>query len=234
VGLRSNRGKRRDFQGNADKKTSNAAACGNRARARQVPADRQALPGKPAGEQAPPHRQLAADTPRPHPKTALHTNGVTVNLPAGSYATLKGLDINGNGPTGNSLSGVNMVGGGSLTTEDCFIYGFRNGTAGNGVSVNGTTSAHVLIENTRILNNLIGVPVQPQSGVPISIIIERSVVEENTTASLSVVTGGTAVISQSTFAGAPIAIENRGGSVISYGNNLIRNAGLPTSTEPLL
>jgi hypothetical protein len=97
------------------------------------------------------------------------TNGLTVNLPAGSYATLKGLDINGTGPTGNSLSGVNMVGGGSLTIEDCIIYGFRNGTAGNGVNVNGTTSAHVLIENTRIRNNLIGVFVQPQSGVPNSV-----------------------------------------------------------------
>jgi hypothetical protein len=161
------------------------------------------------------------------------TSGVTVNLPAGSYATLKGLDINGSGPTANSLSGVNMVGGGSLTIEDCIIYGFRNVTAGNGVNVNGTTSAHVLIENTRIRNNLVGVFVQPQGGVPNSVIIERSVVEENPTANLNVATGGTAVISQSTFAGGPTAIANNGGSVISYGNNLVRNSGLPTSTEPL-
>jgi hypothetical protein len=161
------------------------------------------------------------------------TNGIVVNLPAGSYATLKGLDINGAGPTANSLSGVNMVGNGSLTIEDCIIYGFRNVTAGNGVNVNGTTSAHVLIENTRIRNNLVGVIVQPQSGVPNSVIIERSVVESNSTANLSVATGGTAVISQSTFAGGPTAIANSGGSVISSGNNLIRNAGLPTSTEPL-
>jgi hypothetical protein len=162
------------------------------------------------------------------------TNGITVNLPAGSYVTLKGLDINGSGPTANSQSGVNMVGGGSLTIEDCIIYGFQNPTSGNGVNVNGLTSAHVLIENTRIRNNLVGVFIQPQSGVPNSVIIERSVVESNPTANLNVATGGTAVISQSTFAGGPTAIEINGGSVISYGNNLIRNAGLPTSTQPLL
>jgi hypothetical protein len=162
------------------------------------------------------------------------TNGVTVNLPAGSAVTLKGLDINGNGPIANSQSGVSMVGGGSLTIEDCIIYGFLSATAGNGVFVNGTNSAHVLIENTRIRNNLVGVFVQPQSGVPNSVIIERTVVESNPTANLSVATGGTTVISQSTFAGGPTAIQTSGGSVISYGNNVIRNAGLPTSTVPLL
>src|SRR5271163_2177185 len=50
------------------------------------------------------------------------TNGITVNLSAGGYVTLKGLDINGLGPTGGALAGVKMAGGGSLTIEDCIIY----------------------------------------------------------------------------------------------------------------
>jgi Domain of unknown function (DUF4957) len=163
------------------------------------------------------------------------TNGITVNVTAGETVTLKGLDIDGAGANGGSgLSGVAMVGGGNLAIEDCNIYGFQNGGAGNGVSVTGLNAAHVLIENTRIRNNLTGVSVQPQSGAANSVIIERSVVESNTTANLSVGTGASAVISQSTFAGGPTAIANTGGgSVISYGNNLIRNAGAPTSTLPL-
>jgi hypothetical protein len=162
------------------------------------------------------------------------TNGITVALSPGSFVTLKGLDINGIGPLGNSIAGVNMVGGGSLTIEDCFIYGFQGSGPGYGVYVNGTTGAHVLIENTRIRNNLIGVNVVPQGGVPNSVIIERTVVESNPT-NLSVAAGGTVVISDSTFAGGPTAIayDGVGGSVISYGNNVIRNAGLPTSTIPL-
>jgi Right handed beta helix region len=161
------------------------------------------------------------------------TNGINVVVSAGSYVTLKGLDINGTGPLANSLAGVRMSSGGSLTIEDCIIYGFQASASGYGVYVNGTTGAHVLIENTRIRNNLVGVYVQPQSGVPNSVLIERSVVESNPTANLSVDAGGTAVISQSTFAGGPTAIANSGGSVISYGNNVIRNAGLPTSALPL-
>jgi len=161
------------------------------------------------------------------------TNGITVNLSAGGYVTLKGLDINGLGPTGGALAGVKMAGGGSLTIEDCIIYGFQGVGSGYGVYVNGTNNANVLIENTRINNNLIGVYVLPQGGGVNSVIIERSVVESNPTANLSVGTGGTAVISQSTFTGAPVAIANSGGSVVSYGNNVIRHAGLPTTTLPL-
>jgi hypothetical protein len=161
--------------------------------------------------------------------TAFGTNAITVSLSPGSFVTLKGLDINGLGPLANSAVGVNMLGGGSLTIEDCIIYGFQGSGSGYGVYVDGTTGAHVLIENTRIRNNLVGVYVLPQSGVPNSVLIERSVVESNPT-NLSVATGGTVVISQSTFAGGPTAIAYSGGSVISYGNNVIRNAGLPTST----
>jgi hypothetical protein len=161
------------------------------------------------------------------------TNGINVVLSAGSYVTLKGLDINGIGPAAGSLAGVSMIGTGSLTIEDCIIYGFQAATSGYGVFLNGADGAHVLIENTRIHNNLVGVQVQPQSGANV-VIIERSVVESNPTANLSISPGGTAVISQSTFAGGPTAIAyNGGGSVISYGNNVIRNAGLPTSTLPL-
>jgi hypothetical protein len=166
--------------------------------------------------------------------TAFGTNGITVSLSPGSFVTLKGLDINGLGPLANAVAGVSMVGGGSLTIEDCMIYGFQGAGSGYGVYVNGTTAAHVLIENTRIRNNLVGVYVLPQSGVANSVIIERSVVESNPTANLSVSTGGTVVISQSTFAGGPNAIAyNGGGSVISFGNNVIRNSGLPTTTLPL-
>jgi hypothetical protein len=161
------------------------------------------------------------------------TNGINVVLSAGSYVTLKGLDINGNGPLGNSPAGVSMTGGGNLTIVDCIIYGFQASASGYGVYVNGTAAAHVDIENTKILNNLVGVYVLPQGGVANSVIIKSSVVDSNPTANLSVNTGGTAVISNSIFAGGPTAIAYNGGSVISYGDNVIRNAGLPTSTLTL-
>jgi hypothetical protein len=159
--------------------------------------------------------------------TVSGTFGVNVVVSTGSYVT------NGEGPIASSVAGVRMAGGGSLTIEDCIIYGFQGATTGYGVFVNGTTGTHVLIENTRIRNNLIGVLVQPQGGVENSVLIERSVLDSIPTANLSVVTGGEVVISQSTFTGGPNAIVYNGGSVISYGNNLIRHAGLPTTTLTL-
>jgi hypothetical protein len=164
--------------------------------------------------------------------TVSGTNGVNVVVSAGSYVTLKGLDINGLGPLANSVAGVRMTGGGNLTIEDCIIYGFQGATTGYGVFVNGTVDTHVVIENTRIRNNLIGVFVQPQGGVENSVLIERSVLDSNPTGNLSVVTGAQVVISQSTFTAADAIVYN-GGMVISYGNNVIRHAGLPTSTLPL-
>lgn len=162
--------------------------------------------------------------------TASGTNAINVNLSSASnYVILKGLDING---LGTGLIGVNMLNLGDLTIEDCIIYGFQAG-AGTGVNLAGNAGAHILIENTKIRNNLTGVSVQPQGGVSNSAIIERSVVESNSTANVSVTTGGTAVLSGSNFTGGPVAIANTGGTVLSYGNNVIRNAGTPTSTLPL-
>lgn len=163
------------------------------------------------------------------------TYGIVVSVGAGDHVLLKGLDINGLGPTPpGSLAGVAMLGGGTLTIQDCNIYGFQASSSGIGVSVAGAAGTHVLIESTSIHNNLFGISVQPQSGVTNSIDIERAVVDSNATANLNVATGATAVISQSSFTHSPNAIAyNGGGSVISYGNNVLRNAGLPTSTVPL-
>jgi hypothetical protein len=162
------------------------------------------------------------------------TNGITVNLVSGGFVQLKGLDIDGAAGSGaTGLAGVSMVGNGVLLIEDCSIYGFQTGGSGIGVNVAGTSGAKVLIENTRISDNLIGVLVQPQGGVPNSVVIERSLMFANTTEDLSVTTGATAVISQATFAGGPTSIANTGGSVVSYGTNVIRSTGAPTSTLPL-
>ncbi|HWX14062.1 MAG TPA: hypothetical protein VNY06_04250, partial [Methylocella sp.] len=61
-----------------------------------------------------------------------------------------------------------------------------------------------------------------------------AVIDSNSTANLNVLnSGGAVVLSKSTLTGSSIAISNSGGSVISYGNNLIRAAGSPNSTVPL-
>ena len=85
------------------------------------------------------------------------TNGIAVNVLAGDFVQLRGLDINGLGPLGGSLAGVAMLGGGTLSIEDCIIYGFQGSGSGRGVFVNASNGARVFIENTQIRDNLIGV-----------------------------------------------------------------------------
>lgn len=161
------------------------------------------------------------------------TNGIVVNVSSADIVQLKGLDIDGFGPSAGSLAGVAMLGGGNLTVQDSIIYGFRGSSSGRGVYVNGSNNARVYIENTQIKGNLIGVFVQPKAGATNTIVIERSVLDLNSTANLSLVNSGSfVVLSQSVLTGAT-AISNTGGSVISYGNNVIRGPGAPTSTVPL-
>jgi hypothetical protein len=164
------------------------------------------------------------------------TNGITVTgLTTGQFVQLIGLDINGTGPGFNSLNGIEVIGGGNVSIINCLIYGFSstNGTDGNGVYMNTNVSgAHVLIENSVIRGNINGVSINPSANG--SLTIDHSVLESNTTANLVVGSSfGTVVLQASTLAGAPTAIDNNGGAVISYGNNFIRNTGAPTQTVGL-
>jgi nitrous oxidase accessory protein NosD len=92
------------------------------------------------------------------------TNGIIVNVLAADIVQLKGLDINGLGPSAGSLAGVAMLGAGNLSIQNSIIYGFRGSSSGRGIYVNGSNNARVFIENTQIKDNLTGVYVQPQAG----------------------------------------------------------------------
>jgi hypothetical protein len=151
---------------------------------------------------------------------------------------LIGLDIDGlNGLGSTTLSGTNGVEvtqGGNVAIINCLISNYLN-TGGNGVGVDITTTAagaHVLIEGSVIRGNTYGVVVAPTANA--SVTIDHSVLESNLSTNLVVSNSfGTVVLQASTLAGAPSAIVNVGGAVISYGNNLIRNPGAPTQTLPL-
>src|ERR1700752_4106936 len=128
---------------------------------------------------------------------------------------------------------ASLLGAGNLSIQNSIIHGFRGSSSGRGVYVNGSNNARVFIENTQIKGNLTGVYVQLQAGATNTILIERPVLDLNSTANLSIFNSGSVVVlTQSTLAGNGTAISNTGGSVISYGNNVIRGAGAPTSTVP--
>jgi len=155
------------------------------------------------------------------------TNGIVVTVGAADKVLLEGLDFEG---LGTGLNGVTMIGTGKLFIRKCSIRNFTMA----GVNVAGTANANVFVEESVITGNNVGVNLKGIGGVANTAIVERSVVENNTTAAVQIDGASTVVLSGSTLTGSPSSIiETNGGSAISYGNNLLRHAGAPTQTLPL-
>jgi len=158
------------------------------------------------------------------------TNGIVVNLPsATSRVVLDGLDIEG---VGTGVSGVLMNGLGELIIRNTVIRNFL--TAGvNLQGTAGTPNTRVLVQNSLITNSGTGFNVAGASGASNNAQVINTLIDSNTTG-ISVTGPGALVLSASTVTGQATAISvSNGGQVISYGNNVIRNAGAPTSTLPL-
>lgn len=155
------------------------------------------------------------------------TNGIVVNVLATDKVLLEGLDIEG---LGSGLNGINIIGGGKVHIRRSSIRNFTQ----NGVSVVGAAGAGVLIEDTLISSNAGGLNVQTTS-VGNYALLRNSVVHNNSNFATQVNGAATIlVLMGSTLSGSPTSIANVGGaSVISYGNNVIRNTGAPTQTLPM-
>jgi hypothetical protein len=123
-----------------------------------------------------------------------------------------------------------MIGTGKLFIRKCSI---RNFTI-NGVNVAGSANARVFVEESVITGNNVGVNLKGVGGVANKGFVERSVIDNSTTAAVQVDGASDVVLSGSTLSGSPSGIiETNGGSATSYGNNLLRGAGAPTQTLPL-
>ena len=159
------------------------------------------------------------------------SNAITVNAPAGSTIYLRKLVLEGNGTTGLSPNGVNVLSG-DVHIDDCVIHGF-NGTPGAGININATVNAsRVFVTNTKIYGNNIGVNNTSVVASPTALI--DTVIDKNSSYGIkgtnafsvfslhrSVVTGNGVGIS------APSPAK-----VTSYGTNLITGIEAGTTLTP--
>ena len=158
------------------------------------------------------------------------TNGIIVNLTnATDMVVLEGLDIEG---LGTGLDGVKIIGTGTTIIRKCSIRHFT----GNGVNVSGTPNARAFIADSLIANNGSaggnGVKVQGASA-GITAFIQNSILESNVNNSVNVIGPSALILIGSTLSGTSVSIAASGGAaVISYGDNVIRGTGSPTSTLP--
>ena len=98
----------------------------------------------------------------------------------------------------------------------------------------GGSGARVMIDRATIVNNAVGVRVKGAGGVANTAFVQRSVIDANVTTAVQVEDASTIVLSENTLSGSGTTdlTHLTGGTVISYGNNLIRS-GSPTQTLPL-
>ncbi|HEY7291240.1 MAG TPA: right-handed parallel beta-helix repeat-containing protein [Vicinamibacterales bacterium] len=151
------------------------------------------------------------------------TNGIVVNVGATDKVLLEGLDIEG---LGTGLNGVTILGGGKTTIRKCSIRSFTQ----NGVNLQGTANARVVVEDSVILNNGGGFNMLGNGGAMNTAFIVNTTLDNNTNFATQVGGANVLVLSNSILTGSPFSIHNNGGEVWSYGNNILRNSGVPTQT----
>ena len=156
------------------------------------------------------------------------TNGIVVNAGSTDNVELDGLDIEG---LGSGLNGVDIVGGGSVIIRRTSINNFTQ----NGVNLAGTSNAKVLVQDCFISNNAGGVNVQGAGGAINNGVIDNTTIANHTNFAVQIVGPGTIYLSSSQLIGAgPKLAISGSGTINSYGNNVIRGAGVPpSSTLPL-
>jgi hypothetical protein len=149
------------------------------------------------------------------------TNGIIVNVTTNDAVVLDGLDIEG---LGTGLNGVTIVGGGKTMIRNCTIHHFSQ-AAVNLVGIN----ARVVLMDSTLLRNNIGVNITTPGAANFAA-VQNTMIDLSTASATQVSGASTLQLSTTTLSGSPASITNSGGTVISYGNNIIRNAGAPTMT----
>jgi hypothetical protein len=158
------------------------------------------------------------------------TNGIVVNAGANDKVLLEGLDIEG---LNTGISGITMVGAGRLIVRNTAIRNF----ASFGINLAGasaTPAPRILAQNVLITGNAGGGFNVQNTGVAYNAEIINSLIDTNSVFGIQVAGPSALILTASVVTGSPSSIiVSGGGSVISYGNNVLRNAGAPTQTLPL-
>ncbi len=123
------------------------------------------------------------------------TSGIVINAGATDVITLRGLDIVGAGPPGNTgIIGVSFLNGGVLHIENCKISGFTSGSAA-GVLFQPAGSARLFISDSQINDNGTGstgggLVVRPVSGAFAKVTVRHSEFSGNTAGVVADGSGG--------------------------------------------
>jgi hypothetical protein len=186
------------------------------------------------------------------------TNGFNINIAVNANdpfrtVRLRGLTINGTGPSGTigtrtGLKGISITQAATVILEDLVISDFsqqgisdlrtttggkliiRNSVIRNnngaGIGSGGAATNNVSIENVHSINNGFGVAAATGNNVSIT----RSVFSGNTSVGIEVDSGGQLGMDNSVVSGNATGLQNNGGMVFSNSEISFNGTGISTTT----
>jgi len=150
------------------------------------------------------------------------TNGIVINAGATDTVILEGLDVEG---LGTGLSGVNVIQARTVIVRNSSI---RNFTIA-GIRVNSANKVRLIVEDVFFSGNAIGIDMASPSAIA-SAQVNSSLFVSNPTAGIRVTgANNTAAINANQFTLSLKSLEIlSGGTVTSYGNNVLEATDAPT------
>src|SRR5262245_48682061 len=145
----------------------------------------------------------------------------------GSEVLLEELDIDG---FATAIDAVRINTATRVTIQNCSIRNFL----GNGVNLGGPLGARIVIADSTILSNNIGLNIAGSGGAANVGILLRTIIDNHPVASVRVAAGSTVIMSGAKLLGSPIGVSLTSGSnFTSFGDNAIQSFGNPNNVIPL-
>jgi hypothetical protein len=165
------------------------------------------------------------------------TNGIIINS-ASAVVNIRGLIIEGGG---SGLSGIRVLQAASVHIEKCLIRGFRTNASSTSAGIEivpSASSPKVMVVDSSVSENLRGIIVQPSGAGAADVVLARVTVKGSGGAAIRSTGAASRIwLSQSIVTGNATGLSpGAGGTINSYGNNVIANNttdGAPTNTLPL-
>jgi hypothetical protein len=128
------------------------------------------------------------------------------------------------------LNGVRILTSARVTIQNCSIRNF----SGNGVDLAGPLGARVVIVDSIILSNNVGLSIAGIGGASNVGILLRTIIDNHPVASVSVGAGSAVIMSGAKLFGSATNVSlAAGANFISFGDNALQTTGTPTNTIPL-
>jgi Right handed beta helix region len=179
------------------------------------------------------------------------TPGVTINAAATDRVVLRGIQIQGLGPTGTpGTIGIRIISALMVTIEDCVVtqFGqqgildsrtnaggqlFVNRTTaylntGTGISVAGATVTNAVLNNVVSVGNGTGIA----AGTGNNVVVKRSVMSGNTGAGVAADSGGQITVDDSAISGNASGIGATGSNIRVSNSDINFNTGAAFSGSP--